>query len=1263
MNNEKNMFLDNRETQNKLQVEKDRLEAIIKANPNSPLVPKYRVQLSNIYGKLDPKYSKKMEADAVAKNRKTSIYSQRDLDSTKLTFDKAMVWADKVYGHHKGYLDQRPKLRKEIKKLYNTEFREKGTATNAELRAYTEKFTSGLRNLDPQTAAARQISAQSKVKPVTADEVDTIRQETTDTQSRRSALEVFNSKNGAYVYLPSLNQKVFIPKPPNASVENIAGIIRDKEHQIFFKNDRIHPDWAKQIKTLPFDPMQIHRTLISKQKNVFLKDGAGTMPIEKATAKYAKIFGVNPREILNLESPVARHAFKIGNQFGATPDSLDTQLKEAGVEGRIAGIIKRNPGIKDDENWMMALRVINTMMTPTEMLSIANGDSRSNEEIAKSVIKFGPFEIKESVARQVIDIGLDFVSSVATGGVSGLLKTMATTGTKGFLKVMAETNVKKALKSHLTAQFAKRGIKISSQALETFAQTTISKYAINLSKTIPKNKVVKGVVGTTKGALKNPVVSSTTNGVKGIAKEIVRDAKGNVIQSIPQTIVNADDEVMTTGKDFTEALLDGFVQSGKQWARSYDPRVFFDTSAEQDEKFGAIVSLGSLGMRRIRGKSGDAAQTQIGIPTSFDNISKADVDRTGVTQVERERVIADLRGVRGYQELLGSFKEAGSFKGDKEYEAAEHLLAARAIQWGKESGRKPGELYENLNTVLDKSLPDGAIKQEGDSLQNVKREALLAQIEKAKSEGKSALFVQFTLSDRVSVRSTTIGGLLSEFVPFGGYFDNGKGSAFPVAREHDALKLEKADMVVTITTPERSVLASNGNIIAKKMIEKLLNGEITEIADMQKTFISYLEGVAKDYNKKIINQFEKKGVIYADRKNKEVIDEELILLPKSDNYLEVANAYMQELDIKVNSFAKRLDHALRFWSVRRSKMTNSPFLGLSHKDVVSALIDTKLKGRKNWSALTVFFPDSKRRENTENIDGKGNENGESVYKNTARGEFGGLMPEISPAALIPGFREAVLKNHKDKSGKALSEKQLDYQVAQYLYKGWVGSIMVDGVKKPMFARSEKGYEIPFEYLEKLVESPDFLAQKNEAGVKAWFDSSTKTIGAITGMSDTSSFVHEVFHFWEESLSPAHRKILAAEFGSPDSVEYKEATARAFERYLRDGKGQGELTATFAAIKKAMIRIYETLRGTPLEKRISPEVRNVFSEMLGQSGQSQKVKPEVKKPQLKRNAKLGSEEDKRNNQASAYLNLWDRSDETTNGMNQKWASVIQSSRAM
>lgn len=115
------------------------------------------------------------------------------------------------------------------------------------------------------------------------------------------------------------------------------------------------------------------------------------------------------------------------------------------------------------------------------------------------------------------------------------------------------------------------------------------------------------------------------------------------------------------------------------------------------------------------------------------------------------------------------------------------------------------------------------------------------------------------------------------------------------------------------------------------------------------------------------------------------------------------------------------------------------------------------------------------------------------------------------------------------------------------------------------------------------------------------------IHALTS-PDISTMVHEVFHIFEKDLTSAELKQVE-DFGG------SEAFARAGERYLRSGKAPTpELESLFQKFKRWLTNIYRTIKGSPLEKKITPEIKNIFDRMLTE------VKPEepigVKKEEAK-----------------------------------------------
>lgn len=117
-------------------------------------------------------------------------------------------------------------------------------------------------------------------------------------------------------------------------------------------------------------------------------------------------------------------------------------------------------------------------------------------------------------------------------------------------------------------------------------------------------------------------------------------------------------------------------------------------------------------------------------------------------------------------------------------------------------------------------------------------------------------------------------------------------------------------------------------------------------------------------------------------------------------------------------------------------------------------------------------------------------------------------------------------------------------------------------------------------------------------------------------ADASTAVHELAHVFRRDLyrtldeaSPDRRAAIAADIkdaeawagvkGSQWSREQEERFARAFERYLREGKAPtAQLAGVFARFKKWLTDLYKRIKGSPIDVKLSDQVRGVFDRMLG-----------------------------------------------------------------
>lgn len=91
--------------------------------------------------------------------------------------------------------------------------------------------------------------------------------------------------------------------------------------------------------------------------------------------------------------------------------------------------------------------------------------------------------------------------------------------------------------------------------------------------------------------------------------------------------------------------------------------------------------------------------------------------------------------------------------------------------------------------------------------------------------------------------------------------------------------------------------------------------------------------------------------------------------------------------------------------------------------------------------------------------------------------------------------------------------------------------------------------------------------------------------------DFSTMVHEIGHVFEKDLTESEQKTVK-DFGG------SEAFARGFERYLRDGKAPSEpLKGLFDKFKDWLTNIYQSLKGSPISKKVSPEIKQIFDRLL------------------------------------------------------------------
>jgi hypothetical protein len=128
-------------------------------------------------------------------------------------------------------------------------------------------------------------------------------------------------------------------------------------------------------------------------------------------------------------------------------------------------------------------------------------------------------------------------------------------------------------------------------------------------------------------------------------------------------------------------------------------------------------------------------------------------------------------------------------------------------------------------------------------------------------------------------------------------------------------------------------------------------------------------------------------------------------------------------------------------------------------------------------------------------------------------------------------------------------------------------------------------------------------QEGQAGVKGAtrFQEDGRSVVQAFEQADISTAVHELGHVFRRDLTPDHLVTAEKHYGVQDGAwqpAHEEAFARDFERYLRDGKAPTKaLVPIFQQLRDWMVRIYHTLKGSPLANRVSPEMRRVFDSLF------------------------------------------------------------------
>ena len=112
--------------------------------------------------------------------------------------------------------------------------------------------------------------------------------------------------------------------------------------------------------------------------------------------------------------------------------------------------------------------------------------------------------------------------------------------------------------------------------------------------------------------------------------------------------------------------------------------------------------------------------------------------------------------------------------------------------------------------------------------------------------------------------------------------------------------------------------------------------------------------------------------------------------------------------------------------------------------------------------------------------------------------------------------------------------------------------------------------------------------------------------------NVSTAIHELFHVFRQDAAERDVKVMgdwAGVKGGTWERSHEEAVARAFERYAREGKAPiPALKEAFGNFKQWLTTIYSTIKGSPIDQKLTPELRGAFDRMLGNDGEAKVAKP-------------------------------------------------------
>jgi hypothetical protein len=937
--------------------------------------------------------------------------------------------------------------------------------------------------------------------------------------------------------------------------------IREHDRIASLQRGIAHPDVRDQFDKLNADAVEVANAIRYGSKSVKTKGGDGKVRLQWAAERVAKILGIRDvKKLMQRGTPEYKFFNHFVSQLGYTPDSDDVNFREAGIDAGTAGIIKRNPGLANENGAATYARSLATLMSPSELWSMGVGDPRTNEEISKSTVQL-PFGLtmNEAFGRSAIDIGAMLAGTILTGGAAGVGRLGA-------------------------AGLSRLGLRAGTQIAE-------------------------------KAMLQEAAKVTTSSLAKAFVKNGVKNAGLNALQMTPGILKNASDRSALTGEDFGTSLKASVEDAANGLANQYNPAFYLDPTARPEEKLGGILNMSMHGINAGKKIAAKGRQNLLESSTARkDWHSQIDeAVQNGVLSphdAAAGKALWDNVALRWRKVTKGSISEffdknAPEIRWDKDaphsallqveklLSGEEHLPPGQGPKGLKDVAKRL-DVFAKANPVFSRSLqglPDEVIVNE--LIRHIRKEVLawkkvspdyqgffthdiehvanpeLRQFFKGHhgidlSDADIKLF--HLVSGLASAQRTPIYDSMVGFDVLERYKLHGDLSAHDVDKLFDHRTYNKIQKLIQQDGLENAMdwLSTNHSPeeISQKLGIPIESIRTTEYIDPTKGGLGLLAVAGPKMAPYILNRWQNRDLI------------------TKDMWFARTMARMTGQDLVMKSGKVRSAP----WS---TKGHNLRMRGLSDEAIAKVAADF------GWDPIEV----QEAMWDLEHV----------LYNMNDGGQKATFISGGVRKAIERRLGTADAGRDTDSPTNVLEQRYPDDQRSVQPTVGRSGSQGRQrgrrgvGEVSGRGSRPESGGQGQEEANRQGITFDQRQPGQVRKGAVSFTPGERPILYLFTGLSDVSTFLHESAHIFRRALPEQHLRSLHEVYGDITSVSGEEKFARGFERFLVSGKAPTRgLHIAFQVIRNRMLGVYGKIRGTEIESEVDPRIQKVFNQMLGQT---------------------------------------------------------------